>query len=640
MQITNFSNVYSIFPNKNLNKSNNNNFVKYSNFLRGDVVSFSAKKYDADSILNPTNHCAYCGEKVYNDQQIDSLAKEILSAKADRLESSIKGILEKLDDAKNAQDLALAKRLENKEQIEFFKNFLEISSKKSFLKGETIFEQVYNLPKDEAHALLVKNLHPLQRTIDHVSPQKEDKDNNSSDVNLVEACYCCNHDIKKGVSFNEFYTMFPSIKNNMPKDKFDYAATGLLDSSQSNILQRLSASNMLKFLERLFIQRTEAANYLDSIDFRIKSCNSGIEDAVKSCEDEIKSKEKEIDSLSKKYSEMLKDDEYVALCERISLSEKLDSQKNVSASLRDKRQKVSNAINELRNTPKTSKKANEKDKKDKLSKEEKEKKIANLKDNLDLLQKQIASSEEKETELGLQIIELDEKFPTIEMLQSKKSKMEAIVNAHISLIKENASIQASESQKQKLDEKKADLLSRIDKLPKSSSFFKVENYSSEEQDKFTRWQELTEALAFIDEHPNGGAMKALINQAARLQIISELDSLNTQSSVLDYNNFNTRKQLESDLTKVKKSITEVDAVINQSHKKLATLKNLTSQMSQEDAQSEIKDCSESIRRLTDKQNFIKLPQRINTLNAEITLLRQTIQDLHTQQAKMKSSYNI
>lgn len=638
MQISKFSNVYNIFPNKNVNRTNNN-FAKYSNSLHADVVSFSAKKYDAESIINPTNHCAYCGEKVYNEQQIDSLAKEMLSAKADRLEGNIKSVLEKLDGAKNAQDLALAKRLENQEQIDFFKNFMDIASKKSFLKGEAIFEQVYNLSRDEAYELLVKNLHPLQRTIDHVSPQKEDKENNSSDVNLVEACYCCNHDLKKGVSFNEFYTMFPSIKNNMPKEKFDYASAGLLDSSQSNILQRLSAANMLKFLERLFMQRTEAANYLDSIDFRIKSCNSSIEDSVKSCEAEIKDKEKEIDSLSAKHSEMLKDDEYVALCERISLSERLDSQKNVTGSLRDRRQKVSNALNELRNPPKTSKKASEKDKKDKMTKEEKEKKIAGLKANLDLLQRQITSSEEKETELGLQIMELDEKFPTIDMLQAKKSKMESIVNAHISLIKENAEIKSNQSQKQKLQEQEAALLSRIENLPKTSSRFKVENYSNDEQAKFNRWQELTEALAFIDEHPNGGAMKALINQAARLQIVVELESLKGQASVVDYNDFNARKQLESELSKVKKSIAEIDVSISQSQRKVSTLKNLTSQMSQEEAQSESKNCAETIRRLTDKQNFIKLPQRINTLKAEITLLRQTIQDLYKQQEKIKASYN-
>lgn len=637
MQISKFTNVYNIFPSKNINKSNNN-LLKYTNFMHGDVVSFTAKKYDAESIINPTNHCAYCGEKVYNEQQIDSLAKEMLSAKADRLEGNIRSVLEKLDGAKNAQDIALAKRLENKDQIEFFKNFLDIAAKKSFLKGEAIFEQVYNLSKDEAYELLVKNLHPLQRTIDHVSPQKEEKDNNSSDVNLVEACYCCNHDLKKGVSFNEFYTMFPSIKNNMPKEKFDYASAGLLDSSQSNILQRLSAANMLKFLERLFMQRTEAANYLDSIDFRIKGCNSAIEDSIKSCEAEIKDKEAEIDSLSSKHAEMLEDAEYVALCERISLSEKLDAQKSVTGSLRDRRQKVSASLNELRNPPKTSKKASGKDKKDKMTNEEKEKKISDLKSNLELLHNQITSSEEKETALSLQILELDEKFPTIEMIQKKKSKMDSIVNAHISLSRERASITSAQVQKQKLEQQEADLVSQIDALPKNSKFFKIESYPPEEQARFSRWQELTDALAFIDEHPNGGAMKALINQAARLQIAAELNTLEKETAVADYNNCNKRKQLDSELAKVKKSISEINSSISQSEKKCLSFDSIASQMSQKEAQDIIRDCTETIRRLTEKQNFIKLPQRINTLKAEITLLKQTIQDLRTQQEKIKSSY--
>ena len=163
-----------------------------------DVVSFTAKKYDDESIVNPTNHCGYCGCKVYSESQIDSIAKEILLSKYDRLQGKIKSVLEKLEGAKYSEELALAKRLENKDQIQFFKNLLDAASKKPFLKGDALFQQVYQVNTDEAMKILVANLNPLLKTIDHISPQNEGKDNQHSDINLVEACRCCNHDLKKG----------------------------------------------------------------------------------------------------------------------------------------------------------------------------------------------------------------------------------------------------------------------------------------------------------------------------------------------------------------------------------------------------------------------------------------------------------
>ncbi|MCD7879574.1 MAG: hypothetical protein LUG16_06560, partial [Candidatus Gastranaerophilales bacterium] len=55
-----------------------------------DIVSFSAKNYSKEDIINPTNHCAYCGCKVYDNSQIESLANEILISKYDRNEGKIK----------------------------------------------------------------------------------------------------------------------------------------------------------------------------------------------------------------------------------------------------------------------------------------------------------------------------------------------------------------------------------------------------------------------------------------------------------------------------------------------------------------------------------------------------------------------
>ena len=60
-------------------------------------------------------------------------------------------------------------------------------------------------------------------TIDHVDPQKEKSDNMNNQMNLVEACYTCNHDIKNGLPFDEFLALYPTIAYFMPEDKLDFA---------------------------------------------------------------------------------------------------------------------------------------------------------------------------------------------------------------------------------------------------------------------------------------------------------------------------------------------------------------------------------------------------------------------------------
>ena len=100
----------------------------------GDVVSFTAKKYSYESIVNPTNHCAYCGVKVYDDQQIDSLAKEMLASKHDKLKGKVKSVLEKLEIAKYSQELTLAKRVQNEEDVNYFNHLLDLTAKKPYMK--------------------------------------------------------------------------------------------------------------------------------------------------------------------------------------------------------------------------------------------------------------------------------------------------------------------------------------------------------------------------------------------------------------------------------------------------------------------------------------------------------------------------
>ena len=620
---------------------NSYNFPSYNQFLIGktfrkDNVSFSSKNYDISSITNPTNHCAYCGCKLYNETQIDSIAKEILNSKAGRLEGKVRSVLEKLSDAKHSQEIAVAKRIENKDEIDFFNNFLDIASKKSFLKGEEIFLQVYHQDSEQAQKTLVKNMHPLLKTVDHVSPQREDKDNCNTDINLVEACSCCNGKLKKGISFNEFYAMFPTIKNNMPKEKFQYAMSQVLDTSQNQVLKRLSAVNMLKFLERLFVQRTETQNALDSVDYRIKDCKSGIQDSIEKCNQEIAEKQQEKSELEAKFEELKKDSEYVAMLKRSELQSKLDAVSIALDSNRARRTRLNDSINSLKSPQKKNKKKPEKAS---MTDEEKAKKIEQYKSDIQILSAQIEEQENQKFEFEIAIEELNTEFPTIEMLQMKKSKADSVINTHATIEKESKLLQERQERLSELETEEHETEKQIEEMPESSSSFILESYTQEEQETFKHYNDLVEARTFIEEHPNGGSVKIIINSRAKAPIDKEISELEEMDIIKDYKAANKRKGLNAKLERIRKNKHDVIALIHNSEKSIKNCKRTTEYMTREEAEEQSSMLSEKIKNLTEKQGNVRIPQIIVSIEAEILMLTKTIEDLIAQQKKIEEAYS-
>ncbi len=614
------------------------NSVQNTNMSLGaDVVSFSGKNYDAESVLNPTNHCAYCGCKVYTEAQIDSIAQEMLQSKSSRLEGKVKSVLEKLSEGKNSQEISTAKRIENKEEIKFFENFLDVASKKSFLRGDAIFEQVYDMEREDAQKLLVKNMHPLIKTIDHVSPQNKKQENNNIDANLVEACYCCNHDLKKGASFNEFYTMFPSVKHNMPKDKFEFAMAQLLDSSQSNVKQRLSATNMLKHLERLFVQRTEAAAYLDSVDFKIKSCNDGIDDAVQSCETDIAKKQEELDDLEQKLSALAADDEYQALVKRAKLETDINNSTLMQEGLRAKKQRISTALNDLNSgKAKTKKQTGRGDKKAEMTEEEKKEKAQEYKIQLADINSGIESENENIENLKFQLALLNEAHPTVEMYQIRKNKADGIVNAYVSQNAETRNKEILHKKYEAASEREAELTQELEKYPKDD--FDAAAFAPEQRAIYDRYLQVLEALDFIQTHPNGNAIRQIINQSAVKQINDEIASLESEPSVQKYNFYKQKEELKGELQQVMEAKKSLSEKIKESEKTLKHLKTVTAGISKEKAEETSRNAAASIRMLNEKQNLLKIPQRVSVLKAEIMFLNSTISDLRERQKQIHEAY--
>lgn len=631
MKINSINNLYNPFKTIRLNSKNSTSTVTspfLNNNFAGDVVVFRAKAYSAESIENPTNHCAYCGAKVYTEAQIESIAKSMLQYKSHRLHGEIKSILEKLDTAERSYELTVAKQIENREEIAFFKKFLEQAMDKSFLKGDAIFQQVYSLEYDEAFELLKKNMKPLTRTIDHVSPQNLGEDNKDEEINLVEACYCCNHDLKRGMPFSEFYTMYPSIKENMPADKFKYAHAQLLSSSDS-VLHKLSATNLIKLLSGLFEQRDRVLSQLDSVDFRIAESATSVQHSIDTCNSEIRSKEVEIEELTAKLATISSDQDYIAMLRRISLLKQKTENDAELASLRDKRKNISDSLNDLRNEPKKGKKV-----KSKLSDDQKEQKIASYRFQLMELNQNISDKEVIDRDLLLQIAQLDAQYPTIEMLQAEKYSFDAIATAHNQLNTERQNLEQLTKIRSLHSFDAQKLENEIAQYPDGN--FDVSKYSQEEQVIYSSYMSHLEALKYIEQHSNGGGVRSLVNKSAKVQIEQELERLQSIPVIVVAAGYLRRKELSSQLETIKKQLSEVSNQISSSQNKIRQLERKTADCSLDKAQEQSKSLSVRIRELTEKQNYLKIPQTIEKLEAEILLLNSTIKSLEVQQAQIAS----
>ena len=622
---------------------NSYNVISPVNQLRSDTVSFKAKNYDKDDILNPTGHCAYCGCKVYSENQIDSLAKEMLTTKAGRLEGKIKSVLEKLTEAKNSQELSLAKRLENEDEIKFFSRFLENASNKSYLKGEAIFHQVDEIDKDKALVMLKKNMHPLLATVDHISPQNEQKDNLNSDINLVEACYCCNHDLKKGVAFDEFYAMFPTIKNNMPVEKFKFAMSNILDFSQESILKRLSAATLLSHLKRLFAQRDEALRNLDSVDFRIKGCKSTINTTVESCKEDIKAKEHEITELKTKHEKLKKDPEYIAIIKRQELLNNIQAEQTAINSLKERKSNLSQAINKNNdiNNKKGSKKSKTKQKTSQINQDEKQKieqKNSELKAELQRCSEQISNNEEMKFNFEVELENLNIDFPTIEMIEFQKSQAERVYNAYKSLDEKHSELELLQAKYDDEDIESTRLETFIGQLP--SEGFDVSAYNEDEQNMLSQYQTIKEALEYIVAHPNGGSIKVCIHSAAQDVLQTELQNLKQTKIVKDFLMNEKKKEYKKLAERSNKNKGNIKNQIQVLKEQIRNLTQITTKMSKDEALQKSRQYSEDIRRLTEKQNQVKIPQQISQLQTEIYLIEATIQDLQKKAQEIEESVRI
>ncbi len=637
MKILNIGNyIYSNQPRRVENNSARGVFNPLHS-LNSDVVSFSSSKQYNNSIINSTGHCAYCGCKVYSESQIDSIARELLNSKSEKLRGKIKSVLEKLEEAKNSSELTVAKQIANKDKIDFFHKFLDLSSKKAYLTGQSILNELYNLPEDEIFKLLKTNLTPLLSTIDHISPQNEGQENKHSDMNLVETCCCCNRDIKNGTPFSEFYMLFPSIKHNMPPEKFDYAYAQISVLSQDGIFQKISVTNMLKLLERLFVEHNDAVNKLSSVDFRLKSSQSQIAALVSELERDIAAKTQETSELQTRLDVLNQDVDFAAMLKAIELEADLKRENNTLNLLRTKHDNISNSINKLKNPEPPKKSSSRKQKKSALPLTEEQqrknqKELDDLYGQLEAVKSDIKAQEDKVLNCQIAIDEHYRMFPSVEMLQTQKSGIDAIISAFVQLEKAKTELGDKRQVRLDLTTEREQLLSQIGDI--SIDSFDIKLYSQEEQTDFENYKSLLEAKKYIEDRPNGDWIRKLIRQHAKGPIEDEINKLLSKPVIIDYMKYTRKKELQARLTKTDENLYKIRKDIKELENKIESLSTKTENQSRADLEQKSKELEVKIRELNDKQNNIKIPQLIKGLGAEIAMLRKYIEHLKSQDAKI------
>lgn len=294
--------------------------------LAGDSVSFTSKNKDKDK---STAHCAYCGVKIYTEKDLKARAAEIAGYHGNDLQGELRDLRDKYHLKRDSSDLARMWIEANSAEIEFFDQLYNLScdrANRQFTAEELISKFLsVESTHDEIIGILYKNLRPLLQTEDHISPQHLKEPNFKNDINKVLTCYTCNHDIKNGLSFDEFYKLYPTIKNYMPPDKLDFASMNGLVSFSNQMELSNTVSELIEKSQRCKAQKAESLNRAQALEFELGRCKDSMLNMKLALEREKLEKLDEIDALNNKLDSLRKDPEFVILAEKKILSQLVKS---------------------------------------------------------------------------------------------------------------------------------------------------------------------------------------------------------------------------------------------------------------------------------------------------------------------------
>ena len=612
-------NLFNVYQKNNHEAQNST--LKMRPQLSCDTVSFSGKDYSKKQIEHPTNHCAYCGEKVYSEQKLLSKAKTIANHNKKFLEGDIKSILQNIGQIGNDSHLAKRKREENSKEIKFFNELNTLSRKYPRILAKDLVNQYLNPDKKDPVDVILENMHPMLSTIDHVDPQREKSDNMNNQMNLVEACYTCNHDIKNGLPFDEFLALYPTIAYFMPEDKLDFANVNGTKTLSRTIESTEDITELKTRLKSLESKRATAQSQVDCLTRDIQECLGDMDTAIQMQIREKTRKEQDLENFQKEVKDMRLDPEFQIISEKKQLSDRLSS-------LKKTKQQTTTSISRINAALKKEDKKNSTVEKLKRKKQRQREEVDNdekkerLGQKLEAAQTTLVHTNEEIEQVSQRLQTLRAKLPDIEDLREQKQGLEEKIKEYGQYRAAMKELQAVQNiTMPNLTQRKASLEQRKTEIEQSQSL----EMSDEEKEKYKKYKETLKQLDLIKSKERDKELKEIL-LISEEHFLRQLDALEADPAV------QKAKKID-EYEYIKKQINNADEDILDAQDRQARLEEETSAFeraysneNEEEIQQQLNTLNETIKRLESKAKWINVEDKINKLKAEISIIEKRCQE--------------
>lgn len=612
-------NLFNVYQKNNHEAQNST--LKMRPQLSCDTVSFSGKDYSKSQIEHPTNHCAYCGEKVYSEQKLLSKAKTIANHNKKFLEGDIRSILQNIGQIGNDSHLAKRKREENSKEIKFFNELNTLSRKYPRILAKDLVNQYLNPDKKDPVDVIFDNMHPMLSTIDHVDPQREKSDNMNNQMNLVEACYTCNHDIKNGLPFDEFLALYPTIAYFMPEDKLDFANVNGTKTLSRTIESTEDITELKTRLKSLESKRATAQSQIDCLTRDIQECLGDMDTAIQMQLREKNGKEQELENFQKEVQDMRLDPEFQIISEKKQLSDRLSS-------LKKTKQQTTTSISRINAALKKEDKKNSTVEKLKRKKQRQREEVDNdekkerLGQKLEAAQAALVHTNEEIEQVSKRLQTLRAKLPDIEDLREQKQGLEEKIKEYEQYRAATKELQAVQNiTMPNLTQRKAALEQRKTEIEQSQSL----EMSDEEKEKYKKYKETLKQLDLIKSKERDKELQEIL-LISEEHFLRQRDALENDPAVQKAKKIDEYEYLKKQINNADEDI--LDAQDRQSRLigEVFAFERAYSNENEEEIQQQLNTLNETIKRLESKAKWINVEDKINKLKAEISIIEKRCQE--------------
>lgn len=612
-------NLFNVYQKNNHEAQNST--LKMRPQLSCDTVSFSGKDYSKSQIEHPTNHCAYCGEKVYSEQKLLSKAKTIANHNKKFLEGDIRSILQNIGQIGNDSHLAKRKREENSKEIKFFNELNTLSRKYPRILAKDLVNQYLNPDKKDPVDVIFDNMHPMLSTIDHVDPQREKSDNMNNQMNLVEACYTCNHDIKNGLPFDEFLALYPTIAYFMPEDKLDFANVNGTKTLSRTIESTEDITELKTRLKSLESKRATAQSQVDCLTRDIQECLGDMDTAIQMQLREKNGKEQELENFQKEVLDMRLDPEFQIISEKKQLSDRLSS-------LKKTKQQTTTSISRINAALKKEDKKNSTVEKLKRKKQRQREEVDNdekkerLGQKLEAAQAALVHTNEEIEQVSKRLQTLRAKLPDIEDLREQKQGLEEKIKEYEQYRAATKELQAVQNiTMPNLTQRKAALEQRKTEIEQSQSL----EMSDEEKEKYKKYKETLKQLDLIKSKERDKELQEIL-LISEEHFLRQRDALENDPAVQKAKKIDEYEYLKKQINNADEDI--LDAQDRQSRLigEVFAFERAYSNEDEEEIQQQLNTLNETIKRLESKAKWINVEDKINKLKAEISIIEKRCQE--------------